>query len=277
MRSILMMITVLAMSPYALAQHRHDGGAPGAGANATSWTTVPRLLPAGGGRGEVRLALAGIDAPELVIYAPGGAPETRVRHVPVEAGRARISPAAPMTGNYHWVQGREVRPGMVHVASTAVYFSNPGPAPTDLLAETRSELEIVPTPLPREHSRYREGERWPFLVRWQGQALAAQKLVLETANGSRTEALSDADGRAVFVFPLDFDPAQRPGGHDRTSAPFVLWTEHRSDGVHYLSSFTSQYSPAPERTRSLAWGAGFGLFGMALAVPLLFRREHRHD
>lgn len=269
---------LLALVTPALAQHGHGGPRPGGNADVTPWTTVPRLLIAGGGRGPVRLRLAGIEADVLSIHAPGGAPEARVRQVPVEARSAVVSPAAPMMGNYHWVQAREAVDGRVHVASTVVYFANPGPAPTALLAESRSELEIIPDPLPREHAHYREGERWDFLLRWQGHPLADQALTLETANGSRSRARSDAEGRVTLVFPRDFDAADTTDdGHRRPSASFVLWTERQADGRHYLSSFTERYSPEPARTRSLAWGAGFGLFGMVLAMPLLRRREARHD
>ena len=59
------------------------------------------------------------------------------------------------------------------MASTVWYASNPGPAPSEWLARVRSELEIVPDPLPREHAHYRESEKWRFIVRYAGQPLAA--------------------------------------------------------------------------------------------------------
>ena len=106
-----------------------------------------------------------------------------------------------------------------------------------------------------------------------------QALILETANGSRSRVVTDAAGIATVVFPRDFDPTRLAdrAGHERASAPFVLSTEHRDGGIHYLTAFNQTYSPEPARSRSLAWGAGFGLLGMVLATPLLRRREYRHD
>lgn len=276
MRHVLM-IAVALVSLSAVAQH-HPGGAR-AGDTATDWTRAPLLLAAGRGRTDAPVRLKGLSADRVTVFAPGGPAQSRVRQMPVEAGIARITPAAPMMGNYHWVQAREVTDTMVHVASTVAYFANPGDAPTALLRESHSELEIVPTPLPREHARYRESERWPFLVRWQGQPLAGQALILETANGSRSRVVTDDAGIATVVFPRDFDPAALAdrAGHDRATAAFVLSTEHRDGGIHYLTAFNQTYSPEPARSRSLAWGAGFGLLGMALATPLLRRREPRHD
>ncbi|QID19001.1 hypothetical protein G3580_16075 [Nitrogeniibacter mangrovi] len=275
MKTILM-AGLVAASLHAPARHAH-GGAP-VDAPAGDWSHAPRLLPAGGGRGEVMLRLADLQATELTVFAPGATGGTPVRRVPVAAGRAGITPAAPMLGNYHWVQARDTTGGTIRVATTAVYFANPGPAPTALLAESRSELEIVPTPLPREHAHYREGERWRFVVRWQGRPLAGQPVTMETSRGSRARAISAADGQVVFIFPRDVDPGDRDaGGPGRPGAVFVLWTERRLDGVHYLTSFTGRYSPEPGRTRSLPWGTGFALFGMVLALPLLRRRETRHD
>lgn len=274
----LLMTAIALVSLTAAAQHPH-GGAPAAGDTSAGWTHAPLLLPAGRGRGDQPMRLKGLNADCVTVFAPGGPAEHRERQLPIEAGLARITPAAPMMGNYHWVQAREVTDLMVHVASTVAYFANPGDAPDTLLRESRSELEIVPMPLPREHSRYRESERWPFLVRWRGQPLAGQALTLETANGSRSRVVTDAAGVATVVFPRDFDPAalSDQAGHERASAAFVLSTEHRDDGIHYLTAFNQTYSPEPARSRSLAWGAGFGLLGMALATPLLRRREPRHD
>jgi len=279
MKRFLMTAAAL-VSLSAVAQHQHGGAPASAGRDTPAdWTRAPLLLPTGRGRGDQPLRLKSLNADRITVFAPGGPVQARVRQLPVEAGIARITPAAPMMGNYHWVQAREVTDAMVHVASTVAYFANPGDAPEALLRESRGELEIVPMPLPREHSRYRESERWPFLVRWQGQPLAGQALILETANGSRSRVVTDDAGVATVVFPRDFDPADLAGrdGHDRASAAFVLSTEHRDAGIHYLTAFNQTYSPEPARGRSLAWGAGFGLLGMALATPLLRRREHCHD
>lgn len=273
----------------AFAQHDHGAPAamqgPAARASTKDWTRQPVLLPAmtrGGDRAAALLKPRGIQVATVTVYAPDG-PEGRLRvDYPVGAEGARIESAAPQAGNYHWVVARQEIPGEVpevRVASTAWYFSNPGPAPTELLRRSRHELEIVPDPLPREHGSYRESEKWRFLVRWQGRPLAGQPLTLETEFGSRTTAQTDDQGYATVLFPRDFKaaPGDETGGHGRRRARFVVATEREDGGRRYLTAFNHSYAQDDDRDRSLAWGAAFGLVGMIGALPLLRRRAARPD
>ncbi len=289
----------------AFAQHDHGAPAPaGQGAAAAQgspaeqrpaarqwagqsgeWTRQPILVAAmtrGGDRFAALLKPRGIQAATVTVFAPDG-PEARLRvDYPVGPEGARIESAAPQAGNYHWVVARQEIAGEapeVRVASTAWYFSNPGPAPTAMLQRSRHELEIIPDPLPREHGAYHESEKWRFLVRWQGKPLPGQTLMLETEFGSRTTAQTDERGYATVLFPRDFKAASgdQAGGHGRRRARFVVATERMDAGWRYLTAFNHSYSPDPDRERSLAWGAAFGLAGMIGALPLLRRRAARTD
>jgi len=249
-------LILLTVAGPAISQHDHSqqaAAAPSPEAPAAQrptgreWTRQPILTPAmsrGGERGTAALKLSGIDAAELTVFAAGGPDERRRVAYPVGPEGAKIEAAAPKVGNYHWVIARQESEAEVRVASTAWYFSNPGPAPTELLKQAKHELEIVPYPLPREHSAYREAEKRQFLVRWNGAPLAAKALTLETEFGSRSS---------------------------------FLGTEHEADGKHYLTAFNYTYSPDPDRTRSLAWGVAFGVIGMVAALPLLRRRTATAD
>ncbi len=285
MRTLVLPVLGL-MSVGAIAQHDHARGAqpvssPGGQRPAMrAWTQQPLLLPAmgrGGDRSGAVLRPMGIEATEVQVAAADGPAERRRVAYPVGPEGARIEAAAPMAGNYHWLIARQESDNEVRVASSAWYFSNPGAAPTELLKESRHELEIVPQPLPREHGSYRESEKWRFLVRWQGQPLANQPLTLETEFGSRSRYVTDAAGVATVLFPRDFSPvAEGAGqeGHGPRRAKFVLATERlgEADGRRYLTAFNYTYSADPDRERSLAWGAAFGLLGMVAATPLLRRR-----
>jgi hypothetical protein len=252
---------------------------------AREWTRLPLLAPAmsrGGERGAAALRPVGIDAAEVTVFAPGGAPDRLRVAYPVGTDGAIIKSAAPMVGNYHWVTARQEGDTEVRVASTAWYFANPGPAPTELLKQAKNELELVPKPLPREHSSYREAEEWRFLVRWNGEPLPSQKVTLETEFGSRSSYVSDAQGEVVALFPRDFrDKPGHPGASEESMGPqrakFVIGTEYEADGKHYLTAFNYTYSPDPARTRSLGWGAAFGVLGMLAALPLLRSRPATAD
>lgn len=249
------------------------------------WTRYPILAPGmarDAGRMATLLRPVGIEVAELQVFAADGPAEQRKVAVPVAADGARIEPAAPKLGNYHWVIARSEKDGEVRVASTVAYFSNPGAAPTALLQVPKNELEIVPEPLPREHGAYRETEKWNFVVRMNGVPVPNQAVTLETEFGSRSTFQTNAQGRAVVLFPRDFKPAPQPqgapGGHEMgpRRAKFVLAAEREDGGKKYLTAFNYNYSPDADRNRSLAWGAAFGVLGMVAATPLLRRRPAKN-
>lgn len=251
------------------ARHRGMAREPAASA----WSSAPLLLPAGRPvRGQARLQPFNLSAASVDVIGPA-APGQAVS-VPVVDGVAAIAPSDPKTGNYHWVFAREHRPGEERLASTAWYVSNPGPAPTRLLAEPPPGLVVVPR-LPREHGSYREGEKWDFALRFDGRPVPGAVLALETEFGTRTRAVAGQDGVATLVFPRDFEPARLAGGEHggRASARFVVAAELERGGIRHVSAFNAAYAPDPARSRDLLAGAGFLLLGMAAATPLLRRRQ----
>lgn len=258
------------------AQHHHAAH-PAPEAAPTAWSSAPLLLAArGGGRGAASIVVQNIGSDAVTAFAPGGDSARLKVDYPTVAGRAAIQPSGPTMGNYHWLQAREENDTTVRVASTMWYFNNPGDAPARLLTQPKSELEIVPTPLPREHGHYRESERWRFLVRWQGQPLAEHAVTMETEFGSRSTLFTNAHGVVTVIFPRDFDPEKSQAAHDRPKAGFVLSTAHSDAGRQFVTAFNHTYSPEPERSRSLAWGAAFSALGALIAVPLLRRKEAIH-
>lgn len=292
MRYILMASAALAMN--ALAQtHQHpsaptpeDGGRPSLqtkGERAPAgreWTRYPLLLPGmgrGGDRSAVLLRPVGIEAAGAQVFAADGPADRRRVDYPVGPEGIQIEAASPKVGNYHWVVARQESPDMVRVASTAWYFGNPGASPADLLPQVRHELEIIPTPLPREHGAYRESEKWRFLVRLNGAPLAGQPVTLETEFGSRSGFVTDAGGYATVLFPRDFRAAGASAGshegHGPRRAKFVLATEKEEGGRHFVTAFNHYYGQDADRDRNLRWGLLFGVAGMIAATPLLRRRE----
>jgi hypothetical protein len=272
-----------------LAQHDHGPAAIAATAGvptgrpagrpaAREWTKQPLLIGRAerGDRASAKLTLRGLAAANVTVYAAEGPAERLKTEYPVGPEGARIEAVTPKIGNYHWVVAREESADAVRVASTAWYFGNPGDSPKDMLQAPKHELEIVPAPLPREHRSYREAEKWRFLVRLNGQALAGHAVGMETEPGSRSTVMTDASGHATVVFPRDFKPAANADGEGndaRSRSRFVLVTEKEEGGKRYLTAFNYTYSQDPDRNRSLAWGAAFGILGMVAATPLLRRRQ----
>lgn len=287
MRNLTLLLIAAMLAGPAAAQHDHSQHAAAPVVQrpaAREWTRLPILAPVmsrGGERSVAAVRPLGIESTEVTVFAAGGPAERRRVVYPFGPEGAKIDAAAPTVGNYHWVIARQESEGEVRVASTVWYFSNPGPAPTDLLKQAKHELEIVPFPLPREHSTYREAEKREFLVRWNGTPLAGKTLTLETEFGSRSSFVTDALGIATVLFPRDIREPTGRGADESMMGPqrgkFVIGTEHEADGKRYLTAFNYTYSPDPDRTRSVAWGAAFGVIGMVAALPLLRRRAVKAD
>ncbi|MDD2701942.1 MAG: hypothetical protein PHH36_12005 [Sideroxydans sp.] len=198
------------------------------------------------------------------------------RNLPIGMGGAELD--KPATGGFQLLTAREVQGDAVRVASTVHYFGERGGKnPTAMFDQVKHELEIVPQPYPREHSRYRASEDWQFAVRFKGQPLPAQKILLETSNGSQAEFLTDAMGVATVHVPDDFKPEEEQSKGDshgmRRSADFVLAVSHADGSLQYLTAFNSSYGANAFENRSIGMGLGFVLLGMLGAAPLLRKRK----
>ncbi len=274
--------------------HAHHAEAPAVGADVPAlpapprwqgreWTKYPLIVPAMRAgqrdRGALAVALKNIAPAAMDVFAPDLASPQARRQVPLEADGTPIA-MLPRVGNFYWLSARQEDGGRVSVASTVTYFSEPGPAPTQLLLVPKSELELIPQPLPREHGSYRESEKWKFLLRFNGKPLAGTTVRMETELGTKTAFVSDGEGAVTVLFPRDFKTAEaggESGHHGPRAAKFVLAAEHEADGRTYLTAFNYTYSPDADRDRSLAWGAAFGVLGMVAAAPLLRRRATRNE
>ncbi len=288
MRALALILLCVWASTISAADGGHAGHGRGLMPDESSWTDLPLIetLP-GRDRSTAAFRLSHLAASAVTAYAPG--PQAPLPEgmrfktdrleweIPVQEGRFTLQAAG--VGNYHWLQAREETPQSVKVASTAHYFSNPGPAPTTMLARPKTELEIVPTPLPREHNQYRANQEWAFTLRFRHQPLAGATLRLLSDAGTQLSFSSDAVGQARVRFPADVQPATGQGAqHGRGAANrFVLAVEHTVEGRHYLTTFNGRYSENAFAQRSLLWGSGFLVLGALLGLPLIVRRkENRH-
>lgn len=181
-------------------------------------------------------------------------------------------------GNYHWLQASGDWHGCSTDLSTA-YYNNmgKGDAPTEMLLLTKAALEIIPQPLPREHWRYRGGDAWSFLVRWQGQPLIDAGVLFVDSLGNAQALRSDDKGMVRVVFP-DFMPdemahdAHEAAGHNQQARRgFALWAV-APDGSS-LAGFDYHYAANASYQHSLWYGVGLAVLGMLAAVGLFVRRK----
>lgn len=277
-----------AVAPKAVQHGGHDHAAT-AGANGmggmgrpTAWTALPILKTRMSGENRETMVITvvpqNIAVGSIDAYSNNLKDEKAHRQLPMEMAGAKLD--KPASGGFQVLTAREEQADAVRVASTVYYFGERGAKnPTAMFMQQKNELEIIPQPYPREHSRYRANEDWKFLVRFNGQPLASRKVSLETSNGSKSELLTDAQGVLNLHVPDDFKPVEEKkpaGAHDhgvRRGADFVLAAEHVDGGKNYLTAFNGSYGPDAFEGRNLALGLGFTLLGMLGAVPLLRQRK----
>jgi hypothetical protein len=179
-------------------------------------------------------------------------------------------------GNYHWLQASGSWHGCSTTLNTVHY--NPmgkGDAPTDMLLLPKAVLEIIPQPLPREHWRYRGGDVWSFLVRWQGNPLVDSGVLFVDSFGNAQALRSDDKGMVQVAFP-DFMPEEnadeaQSGHSQQPSSGFAVWVI--APDTSTLTGFDYKYAPNAMHQHSLLYGVGLAMLGMLIAVVLFVRRK----
>jgi hypothetical protein len=220
---------------------------------------------AGHGARTLRLELP--DGAKAVLWKPDLERQT------LEVGNGTVEFPRTGVGNYHAIVAEwEGDAGKGTLISYKEVRGKPsGQSPRELLAADKTELEIVPDPLPREHYRYHTAESWGFRLRFQGKPLADTRVVLHTENGSRLEADSDAQGYLDFKLPDDF-PEVLPGRDSNPPGEFRLGVAHESEGRRYQSVLVALYHPNPRHWRSFGGGLGVLMLGLAAGFVVARRR-----
>jgi hypothetical protein len=211
-------------------------------------------------RGPKKLALSNADGAMVTLWKPDLS--TRVLKPSMDVI------TVPPTGvdNYHAIIIEQDWGDSVDAIIRYEYLRGKpsGESPTKLTSAIKTDLEIVPDPLPREHHRYYSGEKAAFLVRYRNQLLKNQPVVLQTGNGSMLEFVTDNNGRVVMTLPDDFKNVVT-GERDQRNADLSITTEHFESGKHYNSTLSAEYRVSPVHWQSKSWGlaaAGVGfLFG----------------
>jgi len=238
----------------------------------------PQLVPMGKYmRAAKTVGPVQIDVDKIQVFAShkDGATDAQW-DISLEDGKATVHSRSGQQGSYHWVMAEEVKGNDTVVASSVVAFSNPGPNPQSMLMAQKSELEIIPLKLPREHSDYRATESWPFMVRRNGQPLANAQVSMKTSQGTSQTYQTDSTGEFMVVFPDDFTEDEHAGhGHHggRKKANFVLGVKAHDGDRTLITAFNYRYRPAPLADKNLPLGIGAFLLGMVAATPLLRRKK----
>jgi len=254
------------------------GGEVQANAASTGFEALPRIVSTDTrrGRGGKHFKAINIRAGQMMAYASfEGSQPPQAIDMPMTDGIAALTPTKG-TGGYYWLSASEERDNRVINIASITYFSNPGPAPREMLTTQKSELTIAPVSLPREHNHFQSGDREQFQVRYQNGPVANAEVWFMTSMGTETLLKSDDNGFVTIQFSDDF-PApgaahNQHANHGQLSNEFVLMTHLNAHSKTFISAFNYHYQPGPFRDKSRALALGLLVMSLLLAVPMYRRR-----
>ncbi len=144
-------------------------------------------------------------------------------------------------------------------------------SPTRLTALPKTDLEIVPNPLHREHDRYTASKSYRFLLTFKGTPLPHLPVILETKNGSDSAFTTDKNGEIAVTLPNDFKNV-RVGKGDKKPSEFLLHAQYSESNIRYNTSLSMPYFVNPnDYWQSQPYGAGVIFIGF-LGGLFLYRR-----
>lgn len=154
-------------------------------------------------------------------------------------------PKPSMGGYYAMVaEGNETNSTFSAVRYLSLHGRPCKVSPTKLTALPKTDLEIVPNPLHREHDRYTASKTYRFLLRFQGKPLANTAVTLETHDTPVQTYTTDQSGAFSITLPNDFKNV-KVGRNENKPSEFLLSTQHR-DGEHlYKSTLSMPYYVNP--------------------------------
>jgi hypothetical protein len=147
-------------------------------------------------------------------------------------------------------------------------------SPTKLTALPKTDLEIVPNPLHREHDHYTASKSYRFLLTFQGKPLADTPITLETQNNSLVNYTTDKTGALTITLPNDFKNVSSEKSENKPSE-FLLKTRYQDGEVVYVTTLSMPYSLNPnDYWQSQKYGAGAIFIGF-LGGLFLYRRSKK--
>lgn len=201
---------------------------------------------------------------------------TRVRRPLALNADGRVAVKGTGVNGYHMLFAKKQGEANEEVAMR--YLSLRGKpsevSPSLLVNAPKATLDITPAPLTREHQRYLSLKPASFLVRYHGEPLAQQPLLLTTTNGSEIAAVTDKQGRVTLEIPDDFSDVPAGRSNNRP-ADFTLATSLQIEGRHYHTTVSAPYYVSPSHWQSFTGGMLAMFAGVISGLVVLQRSRNR--
>lgn len=202
-------------------------------------------------------------------------PDLQEQPLDIQNGQITFKPTGK--DNYHALIVKRIHNNVEETAIRYVYgFGKPtGRSPSELTALSKSDLEIIPDPLPREHWHYKAGMQAAFIIHYKGEPVTPAKVSLSTSNASILQSNTDSQGRVVFNLPDDFAETLA-GNNANKPGEILIHVKHSDNQKQYASWLSADYEVNPAHWRKTDLGimvaSGGFIFGV-LMTGLGFRKE----
>lgn len=184
----------------------------------------------------------------------------------------------PHTGmdNYHALVVNQTKEKSVS-SSVRYIYSHGKPSrtsPTKITQTQKSDLEIAPILLPREHDRYTGSDSYDFELRFKGEALTQNSIIFTTNNGMQESFRSDAKGLFRVTMPNDFKDVQNSRRKNKP-AEFILAATYIDQNITYTTTLAMPYHVNPvDYWQSQKLGLAVLIIGLVLGL-YLFRNINK--
>ena len=144
-------------------------------------------------------------------------------------------------------------------------------SPSKLTNMQKSPLEITPSPLPREHDRYKGSKTYNFKILFNSKAVSDLKLHFESENGTKETLVSNKDGSFSLTIPNDFKDV-KTGRRANKPLNFTIKAKYEADGMTYYTTLSMPYSVNPnDYWRSEAMAPLLVIFGFIIGYYIIRR------
>ena len=178
--------------------------------------------------------------------------------------------------NYHLLTAERHSENKTETAVRYLYMHGKpsGESPSLLIDYKKSKLEVIPSPLPREHWRYYGDRAYHFRVEFEGKPLTQAQIKVVTSNGSELNTSTDHQGMMVITLPDDFSDV-KPGRRNNKPADFVMEVNHQFQQHQYVTTYSAPYSVNPSHWK-IQW-EGFAVMFIGFAGGLMFIQRVRRE
>ncbi|MDA7818470.1 hypothetical protein N9A28_09800 [Sulfurimonas sp.] len=184
----------------------------------------------------------------------------------------------PRTGmeNYHALVVNQTKDKSIN-SSVFYKYSRGRPSkvsPTKITQLQKSDLEIAPILLPREHDEYHGSKSYDFEVRFKGEKLPYNSVIFNTSNGTTKTIQADEGSEFSVTMPNDFKNV-KTGKRKNRPAQFILKSSYVNEGITYTTTLAMPYYVSPtDYWQSVSGGAIVLIFGLIVGL-YLFRNINK--